>query len=303
MKIIDKDNSTSLIMLKVVLSTVPAAIVMTHFFGWGVLQNLGLAVVFCCLSEAILVFMRGESVLRALSDGSAVLTGILLGFSLPPYLDIQLILLACLFAIALVKQLYGGLGQNIFNPAMMGYALLLISFPSDMAAWSTLDATSGATLLDQYKQSTVQPDIAPIFPAVEQTEFYWVNLAFALGGVYLLFAKLITWHLPVAFLLGIFSLSSVLYVLGSDSGLSPLAHLMSGATMIGAFFIVTDPVTAATSRKGQLIYGFIVGLLVVIIRQWSVYPDGVAFAVLLMNMCVPVLDYFTRPTVALNKAK
>lgn len=284
-------------MLKVVLATLPAAIVMTYFFGYDVLKNIALACLFACLAEAVFVYLRGQSIKKALSDYSALLTGLLIGLSIPPALSAGLIVLAVVFAIILVKQLYGGLGQNIFNPAMMGYVVLLVSFPADMSSWPALDGVSGATVLDNYKQGLIQPDVIQKMSAFDISGFVWINIAFLLGGLYLLFARVITWHIPVCLLLGMFCFSGILYVIDTDYFMSPIQHLFSGATMMAAFFIATDPVSAATSRKGQWVYGCMIGLLIIVLRQWSVYPDGVAFAVLLMNMMVPVIDHFTRPRI------
>ena len=218
------------------------------------------------------------------------------------------------------KQLFGGLGQNPFNPAMLGYVVVLVSFPEDMTTLPALhicymaaflqhvlfgqsipDACSLATVLDTLKTNTnltLQElwDSNPAFGLFAGYSSEWVNLAFLLGGLFLLRKKLFSWHAPLGMLAALFIMSLLFWNgSGSASHGSPLFHLLSGATMLGAFFIVTDPVSSATSVQGRLIFGAGVGVLIYIIRAWGGYPDGVAFAILLMNLCAPTIDYFTRP--------
>jgi len=223
----------------------------------------------------------------------------LIGLALPPSLPIWMILAGCLFAIIFAKHFYGGLGQNLFNPAMVGYAVLIISFPLAMSNWplpatSLVDGISGATPLDDFK-----------FRGVLSVKEYWqaadgnnwsawsvINASFLLGGVYLLYIKACTWVAPCTMLGTLALLALFFFDGGSPESLgSPLFHLFSGATMIGAFYIVTDPVTSPDSVRGQAIFGVGVGLLTFIIRTTGAYPEGIAFAVLLMNGCSPLIDY------------
>lgn len=248
-------------------------------------------------------------------------------------------MLGTVFAVIIAKQLYGGLGHNPFNPAMIGYVVLLISFPVQMTSWlppheiaatvpgfmdalqvifsghtasgadmNTLrmgvDGISQATPLDTFKTSlhaghSVEQILQyPIYSGVlAGAGWQWVNLAYLAGGVFLLWQKTIRWHIPVSFLVTLAICSGLGWAFSPESLASPQIHLLSGATMLGAFFILTDPVTASTTNRGRLIFGALAGLLVWLIRSFGGYPDGVAFAVLLANITVPLIDYYTRPRV------
>ena len=227
------------------------------------------------------------------------------------------------------KHLYGGLGFNPFNPAMVGYVVLLISFPQEMTTWHlplslhqqppgliesihyTLglsdahiwDAMTSATPLDQLKTAVGQGipitevQQAPLFGQWAGEGWEWVALWWLVGGLWLLFTRTIRWHIPVALILAVLFSSLSFHLIDPETYASPQFHLLSGAVIIGAFFIATDPVTAATTDLGRLIYASLIGLLIYVIRNWAGYPDGVAFAVLLANMCVPIIDYYTRPRV------
>ena len=266
-----------------------------------------------------------------LSDGSAVLTACLLALSLPPMAPWWLLLLGSFIAIVFAKQLYGGLGYNPFNPAMAAYAVLLISFPLEMSQWLlpleihdkllnladtfrytlnaqlppgiTFDAISSATPLDKLRTGTglgqTVSDIrnAPVFGIIAGNGTEWVGVGYLLGGLALLGMRIISWHIPVALLLALAVMAGTGYLIDPQQHTDPLFQLFGGATMLGAFFIATDPVTAATSARGKLIYGAGIGVLVYAIRFWGAYPDGVAFAVLLMGMTAPLLDQYTVPRV------
>lgn len=322
---VHSQNSTQKIMQKVMLATVPGLILLTMFFGWGSLINIILAGLTAMACEAAILTLRGRPVVPYLKDYSALLTALLLGLALPPFTPFWVTLSATAFAIVIAKQLYGGLGQNPFNPAMAGYALVLVSFPVQMTTtWAlsfqmsghellpftdTLaviftgapiaDGFSGATPLDAYK-NLISTGLAntvlatPTFNGWLNGGWEWVNIAFLVGGGWLIWQRIITWHIPVALLVAL-SLCSL--VLGFDEDLyTPLhLHLFSGATMLGAFFIATDPVSAAGTPRGKLIYGVLIGVLIYVIRTWGSYPDAVAFAVLLMNFAAPFIDAYTQP--------
>lgn len=313
-------TSTQQVMQQVMLATLPAMALSCYFFGAGVLLNILLCCTFGLGVEAALTYLRQRSIRFALQDNSALVTGVLLGFALPPYSSWWLIFVAIGFAMVFGKHLYGGLGQNPFNPAMMGYVVVLISFPVAMTSWPAPHSISlsegishvflGTPLLDGWSQATVLDQIKnnpgltldelwsqyPAFGIISASHIEWMNAAFLLGGIYLLKRRIIGWQAPVGMLAALFIMSLLFWNgSGSESNGSPLFHLFSGATMLGAFFIVTDPVTSATSSKGRFFFGLGVGVLVYIIRAWGGYPDAVAFAVLLMNLCAPTLDYFTRP--------
>jgi electron transport complex protein RnfD len=314
------NNRTQQVMLQVLLATLPAVLVLTWLFGIGTLINLLLACSLALGFEAAILAIRKRPIGFYLRDGSALVTGVLLALALPPYAPWWLTLVAVGFAITFGKQLYGGLGQNPFNPAMLGYVVVLISFPLSMTSWpaphsvSMLagieqifglaqlpDGWSQATALDALKlnNSLTMDELwasSPAFGRLGGNGVEWVNGAFLLGGLYLLQKKLISWHAPLGMLGALFVMSLVFWHgSGSDSNGSPLFHLFSGASMLGAFFIVTDPVSGATSNLGRIIFGAGVGVLVYIIRTWGGYPDGVAFAVLLMNLSAPTIDYYSRP--------
>jgi electron transport complex protein RnfD len=324
-------NDVSRLMVQVMLALVPGALCLFWFFGWGVLINLAVATATAVVAEAGALKLRGRTVLPILSDGSAVLTGLLLGLALPPLAPWWIPFIGAAFAIVVAKQLYGGLGYNPFNPAMVGYVVLIISFPLQMTLWSaphgsdgemlslvdtlglvfgqlppagaTLDAVTMATPLDSYKtqigQNLTWSEIVsgPLFGRFAGYGWEWINFAFLLGGLWLWQRRAIRWHIPLAMLTGLFVAALLFYIADADSFASPLFHLFSGATMLGAFFIATDPVSAATTPRGRLYYGAGIGVLVYMIRTWGGYPDGVAFAVLLMNMAAPTIDYYTQPRV------
>lgn len=324
----DKSH-TNTIMRRVILACVPALLVSCYFFSIGPLLNVILAVTFGLALEALMLKLRKRPIAFALNDGSITVTTVLLGLALPPFSSWWLILVAVGFAVVFGKHIFGGLGQNPFNPAMVGYVVVLISFPVEMTSWPAshsisaaaglqhvflgtpwLDGWSQATALDTLKNnnSLTVSELWSQFQGagwVSSRSSELINLAFLLGGIYLIYKKIITWHAPVGMLAALFLMSLVFWNgSGSASNGSPLFHLFSGATMLGAFFIITDPVSGATSVIGRLLFGISVGVWVYIIRVWGGYPDAVAFSVLLLNLCAPTIDYFTRPrTYGHNKAK
>ena len=336
--------TTNQVMRNVMYACSLGLLAQVFFFGWGVLVQIALCVAVAIVAEATVLSLREKPVRQTLSDGSAILTGLLLALSIPPLAPWWIAVIGTFFAIAIVKQLYGGLGFNLFNPAMAGYVVLLISFPVAMTNWlppaelgqyslSFVDALSViftdfsldgysmtqlklaadgvtmATPLDSFKTQLNQGLTATEITAQSVYGQYggfgweWVNLGFLLGGLWMIKSGTIKWHIPVGMLASLFVLSSLAYVISPDQTLSPAMHLFTGATMFAAFFIATDPVSASTTVKGRIIYGAIIGALVFVIRQWGGYPDGFAFAVLLANMMVPLLDYYTQPVTYGHKAK
>jgi len=300
-------------MRQVIYALVLGVVAAYYFFGWGVVVQIVLAVVTAIAVESAFLSIRKHPIKPAISDGSAALSAILLAISIPSIAPWWVVVIGTAFAIIFGKQLYGGLGNNPFNPAMLGYAFLLISYPLQMTTWagefiglsqaidvifnlSSVDALSGATQLDDVKTQLA------LGKMVSELDVYsisqaWINLGFLLGGLYLLFRRVITWHIPAAFITGVVIVSSMLFLINDQIYLPVQNHLMLGATMLGAFFIATDPISGSTTPKGRLIYGFLIGVLVVVIRVFGGYPDGVAFAVLLMNITVPLIDYYTQPKV------
>jgi electron transport complex protein RnfD len=277
---IHNNNSVSKIMQQLLYALVPGIVVYVYFFGWNIVVNLFLASITALTCEALMLWLRKRPLREFITDYSAIVTAFLLALALPPFVPWWITVLGTAFAIIVAKHLYGGLGYNLFNPAMVGYAVLLISFPLQMSDWSIiLDAVSSATPLETMK-----------------TEFRWewMNAAFLLGGCWLLYKRIITWHIPVAMLVSLIIISGIFFLINPNLYPSPLFHLLSGATIMAAFFIATDPVTAATSNKARLIYAAGIGILIYVIRTWGAYPDAVAFAVLLMNMAAPTIDYYVK---------
>jgi Na+-translocating ferredoxin:NAD+ oxidoreductase subunit D len=323
--------SVSIIMLKVLLALVPGIAAYVWIFGGGILVMLTLASVTALVSEAAMLKLRNRPIMPFLMDGSALVTAWLLALALPPLAPWWLIVVGTLFAIVIAKQLYGGLGYNPFNPAMVGYAALLISFPLIMTQWPEplvlahaklgftdqlhyifnrslpngvlLDAISSATPLDYLKtqlklQHTVQSiGQAPIFGLLGSQGAELVAMAYLAGGLYLLQQRIISWHLPTAFLGALVLMAGVFYLADPTHFASPAFHLFSGASMLCAFFIITDPVSGPTTPRGKLYFAASIAVLTYLIRVYGGYPDGVAFAVLLLNICVPLIDTYTQPRV------
>jgi electron transport complex protein RnfD len=324
-------NDLTRLMTRVMLALIPGVLCMFWFFGWGVLINLLSATVAAVAAEAAMLAARRRPVKATLLDGSAALTGLLLGLTLPPLAPWWIPIIGAGFAIIVAKQLYGGLGYNPFNPAMVGFVVLIISFPLQMTMWSQpagvlgdnltladtvrliftgvfppgsmLDSLTMATPLDAAKTQlgldyTWSEILAtPLSGRFGGYGWEWINSAFLIGGLWLWRQRAIHWQISAGLLGALFVVALLFHIADSDRFASPLFHLFSGATMLGAFFIATDPVSAATTPRGRLYYGAGIGILIYIIRTWGGYPEGVAFAVLLMNMAAPTIDYYTQPRV------
>ncbi len=318
-------KKVSEVMRDVLLATVPGILVMTWFFGPGTLINLILGGAVALAVEYGVMALRGRDPRVAISDLSVLVTATLLCIALPPYAPWWLIVIGVLTAVLLGKQVFGGLGYNPFNPAMVGYVVLLISFPVQMSSWAvpreldavpgitealqrvflpgSIDALTGATPLDLLRQNTglLFNDLMTTRPELSGwagVGWFEVNLAFLAGGLWLLYRRVFTWHAPLAMLVTL-ALCALMGFDGgsSQSGGSALFHLFSGASMFAAFFIITDPVSSAVSNRGRLIFGALIGLLVYLIRVLGKYPDAVALAVLILNFCAPFIDHYTQPTV------
>ncbi|WP_324683565.1 electron transport complex subunit RsxD [Bibersteinia trehalosi] len=317
-------NLTANFMLWVIGAMLPAIGVMWWFFGYGVLWQIALALSLATAIEMIIAKLRRKPTAFYLSDMSGVLTALILAVAIPPYAPFWVMMIGVIVALLLGKHVYGGLGQNPFNPAMIGYALLLVSFPVQMTAWlpplsllneppsfadsfalifsgvstdgfslhqliESVDGIASATVLDNAKHSQNALTSDLLFNGWGQ-----INLAFLLGGIVLIYKRIIHWQIPVAMLASFALLSGLTDLFSNTTWTMPL-QLFSGAMMFGAFFIATDPVSASITPKGKLIYGALVGLLVYLIRYYGNYPDGVAFGVLLANICVPLIDHYTQP--------
>lgn len=332
------DNVAS-IMQQVLLALVPATLAYVWYFGPGLILNLIVATIFCVGGEAAMLRLRNKPVEPTLYDFSAIVTAALIALAMPALTPWWVTATASLFGIVVAKHLYGGLGFNIFNPAMAGYAVVLVAFPLDMNLWPaprmgdldyhyptfyetarymftgtfpdylSFDAISRATPLDTVKaglagQFTFQElQINPMMGDFGGRGWEWIGNFTAIGGGWLLLRKIIRWQLPLGVFAGLLIPATILYILQPDIHPSPGFYLFSGGTILCAFFIATDPVSAATSPKGRLIYGFGIGFLIYAIRRWGSYADGVAFAVLLMNMATPAIDYLTRPRIVGHKRR
>lgn len=328
---IAQSSSVSAIMLKVLAALLPAIGAYVYFFGPAILVSLILASVTALVAEAAMLRVRNYPVKAFVTDGSALVTAWLLALSIPPLAPWWLTVVGTLFAIVVAKHLYGGLGNNLFNPAMVGFAVLMISFPAHMTHWpapltlgheplgfaeqlryifagalpggTAFDAVTMATPLDTMRtQLQLQHTVAeirgmPIFGYLSGKGTETVAAFYLLGGLFLLQQRIISWHTPAAFLGSLFAAALTFQMTDPSRFASPVFHLFAGGTMLGAFFIATDYVTAPTTPRGKLIFGAGIGILVYVIRVFGGYPDGVAFSVLLMNAAVPLIDAHTQPRV------
>ena len=277
---------------RVLLALAPAVAASVWAFGWMALAQCAVALAAGIVFDGLCRTAR-ERRLTFSGDRSVAVTSVLVGIGIPPSAPLWIVVVALGVAVVLAKELYGGLGRNVFNPAMAGYAAVLVAYPQELAY---LHAESGATALDalrfrdaQTVEELMQGHAA--FGALGASGFEWVNAAALLGGLYLLCVRVLHWRIPVALLLGIAVPATIFYDSGSSASLgSPLLHWFSGATMLAAFFIATDPVTAPRRAGHQWLFAFSIGVLIFVIRVGGSYPDGVAFAVLLGNVATPILD-------------
>lgn len=323
-----QDASVSRVMTQVCLALVPGIAVYIWLLGPAILIQLAVASLAALLSEALILRLRGKPLALFLSDGSAVVTAWLIALTFPPLAPWWLVVVGTVFAIVVAKHLYGGLGQNPFNPAMIAFAVCIVSFPALMSQWPSqglrlslaeqanivfglmprVDALAGATPLDALKTALKLGAESGIdVPALLANQdiygnfagrgWEWVAAAYLLGGLWLWLRGVITWQVPVAFIAALTAISTALWVYQPTSFASPFFHLFSGGAMLGAFFIATDPVSGCTTPRGKLVFGAGAGLLAYLIRVFGGYPDGVAFAVLIMNICVPVIDLFCQPPI------
>lgn len=310
------DNSVKGIMYGVIYAMIPALLVSIYFFGLDAIRVTVLSVVMCLLVE----YLIQKYVLKTtvtISDGSAIITGILLAFNVPSNLPWHIILIGAIVAIGIGKMSFGGVGKNIFNPALVGRVFLLISFPVQMTSWpipvplggkALTDAITGPTPLGIMKEGlsagkTVS-EIMPQIPDYVQNMLVGFQggslgevsaLAHLLGAIYMLIRKIITWHTPVAFIGSAFIFASILYLVDPARFVDPFFHMLTGGMMLGVFFMATDMVTSPMSAKGQLIFGAGAGILTILIRVFGAYPEGVSFAILIMNAFVPLLDRGFKP--------
>lgn len=325
---VHNESSVRKAMLQVQIAAIPAMFVHIFFFGYGIVIQWFLAVLTAIIVEALMLKLRNRPIKPFLTDTSMIITVTGLVFCLPPEAPWWMIVSGVTFALIFGKHLYGGLGYNPFNPAMLGFAFLLISFPAQMTLWTApslnlslqdaaalifsgtangmlLDQMTGATPLGEVKTQLSQGiSVIETLSIQQYTESFFsgnawaaVNIAFFIGGIWMLWSRAIRWQFPVAFL-GTLSLIAFIFHQVDPDQYAPVSfHLLSGGTMLAAFYIITDPVTASTTPRGRIVFAVGIAILTYVIRNWGAFPDGIAFAILLMNMCVPLIDQYTQPRV------
>jgi len=308
-------ESTPRLMYNVVLAMIPAFAVTLFYFGLGALVVTLISVVACLLFEYLIQKFLLK-VTPTISDGSAIVTGILLAFNLPSNLPWWIVIIGALVSIGIGKMSFGGLGNNPFNPALVGRVFMLISFPVQMTSWplpiqsrmNYMDAVTGATPLGIVKEGLSKGDvmsqIADKIPSHMQLFMGTMGgslgeiAAFALliGFVWLLFTKVITWHIPVSIISTIFAFTGILWLINPETNADPIFHLLTGGVMLGAIFMATDYVTSPMHPKGMWVFGVGIGVITVLIRVWGAYPEGVSFAILIMNAFVPLINRYMKPS-------
>ena len=297
-------DSISKNMYGVLIALVPAFLVSLYYFGLGALIVTATSVIACVLFEYLIqkFLMKKEP---TVCDGSAILTGVLLAFNLPSNLPVWIILIGALAAIGIGKMSFGGLGNNIFNPALVGRVFLLISFPAQMTMWPEVgqltaytDATTGATVLSLMNEGALDklPTLVDMLLGKMGGSLGEVSaLALLLGLVFILWKKIITWQIPVSILLTVFVFTGIMHLVNPVQYASPFVHLLSGGLMLGASFMATDYVTSPMSKNGMLVYGVGIGILTTVIRLFGSYPEGMSFAILIMNAFTPLINSYIKP--------
>jgi Na+-translocating ferredoxin:NAD+ oxidoreductase subunit D len=311
---IHSKDSTRKLMIGVVIALMPALFTSIFYFGTGALIVTATSVISCIVFEYLIQrYLLKKPI--SITDGSAMVTGLLLAFNLPSNIPVYIIVIGSLAAIGIAKMTFGGLGNNPFNPALVGRVFMLISFPVQMTTWPIpagiktgyIDAITGATPLAIIKEgikngeslsqlmtkvpTTVQMILGKMGGSMGEV----AALALLIGFVYLLFRKIITWHIPVSVIGSVAVFTSILWLINPESNASPLFHLLTGGLLLGAIFMATDYVTSPMNPKAMIIYGCGIGILTVIIRVWGAYPEGVSFAILIMNAFVPLMNLYIKP--------
>lgn len=292
-------RSVSKCMWHVIVALLPAVACSLYYFGLGAMVVIASSILGCVIVE----YAINRWMLRApstIGNGCAILTGLLLALNLPSNIPVWIVLIGSVVAIGIGKMSFGGLGCNIWNPALVGRVFLLISFPAQMTSWPVplenqwryLDATTGATTLGMLKLGEISPESVDLWHSALGLTAGSLGevsaLALLLGFAWLLVTRVITWHIPVAIFA---SVALLALAVGDNVGV----QLLSGGLMLGAIFMATDYVTSPMSRKGMIIYGVMIGAITVVIRKWGAYPEGVSFAILLMNSFVPLIDRYIKP--------
>jgi electron transport complex protein RnfD len=307
------DQSLKKIMWGVVLAMIPAMLVSFWYFGLPAIIITLTAVISCLIFEYLIQkYLLKEK--TSITDGSAVITGVLLAFNVPSSLPLWQMVIGALVAIGIAKMSYGGLGKNPFNPALVGRVFLLISFPVDMTLWplpkpiwSLVDAVTGPTSLGILKEGIGKGDtisqLASELPSLQNLFIGGVGgslgevsaAAIILGGLYMIFKKIISWHIPVSFIATVAIFTGIMWQVNPEHYINPMFHLLAGGLILGAIFMATDMVTSPMTYKGMILYGIGCGVLTVLIRLWGSYPEGVSFAILIMNAVVPLINKGFKP--------
>ncbi|GAY27281.1 RnfABCDGE type electron transport complex subunit D [Prevotella sp. MGM1] len=303
-------------MYGVIVALVPALLASFYFFGLGSAVVCATSVLACVFFEwAITKFILNREQ-NTIMDGSAVLTGLLLGFNLPSNFPVWIIIIGALIAIGVGKMTFGGLGGNLFNPALVGRCFLLVSFPAQMTSWPVAgqlgaytDATTGATPLSVMKYAIKSGDASLLNQLPDSFSLLIGNgttgagagcigevcaLALLIGLAYMLWKKIITWHIPVSIIGTVFIVSGLMHLV-NPAYADPFTVIFSGGLMLGAIFMATDYVTSPMNSRGQLIYGVAIGFLTIVIRNWGAYPEGMSFAILIMNAFTPLINTYVKP--------
>lgn len=311
---IHKELTVANLMYGVIFALIPAILMSVYVFGISAILLMLVAVVSCVLFEYLITRFLLKR-MPQVADGSAMITGLLLAFNLPSNIPLWAIIIGSFVAIGIGKMAFGGLGNNPFNPALVARVFLLISFPVPMtswpkameAKWELADATTGATPLGMIKDGLMNGQ--PLTEIVQELPSYYTffigthggcigevsGLALLIGFIYMLYKRIITWHTPVSMLAAIFLITGILWLINPDKYMDPVFHIITGGVLLGAFYMATDYVTSPMSYKGMLIYGFGIGVITVVIRLWGAYPEGVSFAILIMNAAVPIIDKYVKP--------
>ena len=311
---VHSDRTSKKLMYDVVIALIPAFLVSLYVFGISAFIVTAVAVISCLLFEYLIQkYLMKANV--TIGDGSALITGILLAFNLPPGLPIWMIIVGSLVAIGVAKLSFGGLGFNLFNPALIGRVFLLVSFPVQMTMWPTAvennttiaDAVTGATPLGMIKEGLMFGDtMSAISAKIPSTLDMFLGitggsigemsaLALLLGGLYLLYRKVITWHIPVTMLVTMAVMTGIFWVIDPESYASPLIHILSGGALLGAFFMATDLVTSPMTKKGMIVFAIGIAVITVVIRLFGAYPEGVSFGIIIMNAFVPLINTYFKP--------
>ncbi|MCX2718199.1 RnfABCDGE type electron transport complex subunit D [Lentiprolixibacter aurantiacus] len=311
---VHSERTSEKLMYDVVIALIPVFLVSLYVFGINAFIATAAAVVSCILFEYLIQrYILKSSV--TIGDGSALITGILLAFNLPAGIPIWMIVIGSLVAIGVAKLSFGGLGYNIFNPALVGRVFLLVSFPVEMTLWPTavennttlVDAVTGATTLGLIKEGVqfgqTMSEISAQLPSAMDM-FYGITagsigemsaLALLVGGVFLIVRKVISWHIPVTVLVTIAIMTGIFWLIDPEQYASPLIHVLSGGAILGAFFMATDLVTSPVTKKGMVVFAIGIGVITVVIRLWGAYPEGISFAILIMNAFVPLINSYFKP--------